>query len=370
MRDQIHVGTVRSFNATTREATLVIPALYGNRPVVAQPLVISGTEISFATFLKPGDSVAVFFDGGQERTKPYWFTSAVSEDTIAAIRWNTALGVVIQGSTTNNILVINGSPGSDVTMPISFTPRVGRRYVVKYQTRAITGSPNPSTGWVSLWIDGAGVGLSDSWFDSSGAHAGRMFEWEIPSDGLPHTYNLRAVTSVGGITFHNQMGAGNCFFRIEDIGPQTPFVPGIPKASVSEAYGRIDGVVVNASVVGSDRQISWTASALSGRNMAGGTHGLTALVAGRYRAGTDITLANCAGGAYAVIEIRQYRNNVEVRRGFKVHGVTGYWNGLSLSDQFDLAVGDQLRVYVSSDFTTAITDSRCHLDANLIGQSV
>lgn len=143
-------------------------------------------------------------------------------------RWNTAWGIVAIGNPVNNIVELLTQPGEWLTDTITFTPLVGRRYVVKYQVRAIQGarynvtttSPGASsTGHIDLYTDGATPALADSWFEVEVAYGGRGFEWLLTGDGVSHTYRIRGVVNGGSLYVHNQPAAGNVYFYIEDMGP-------------------------------------------------------------------------------------------------------------------------------------------------------
>ena len=142
-----------------------------------------------------------------------------------------ALGIVAMGGTTNNIVTL-APAGVVLTTTITFTPLVGRRYVLKYQVRAIAAT-SLASGHVDLWIDGANVSFADSWFEAETSYAGRPFEWLIPSDGVQHTYQLRGVGPTS-IQLHNQTTAGNVYFYIEDIGPSAS--PALPLPPTPQAW--------------------------------------------------------------------------------------------------------------------------------------
>ena len=129
-----------------------------------------------------------------------------------------ALGIVAMGATTNNIVSLDPA-GTLLTVPLTFTGLVGRRYAIKYQVRAIASS-GPQSGHVDLFRDGTYVELSDSWFEGEISYNARPFEWLFTGDGNQHTYNLYGVGQTN-MQMHNQLAAGNCYFYIEDLGPTT-----------------------------------------------------------------------------------------------------------------------------------------------------
>ena len=143
--------------------------------------------------------------------------------------WDVGWGIVAMGSPIDNIISLSAPPGEWLTNQIDFKGLLGRRYAIKYQTRAISGvrngvtttSPGSSTtGHVDLWLDGALVSLGDSWFEAEMSYGGRPFEWVFTGDGNAHSYRLRGVLSgPGSLQFHNQPTAGNAYYYIEDMGP-------------------------------------------------------------------------------------------------------------------------------------------------------
>lgn len=68
-----HIATVRQFDPTTGIATVVVPALYGDIPVEARPLLTSPAEVANLPVLAPGTTVIAFYDGGNPMTILRWY---------------------------------------------------------------------------------------------------------------------------------------------------------------------------------------------------------------------------------------------------------------------------------------------------------
>jgi hypothetical protein len=71
----IHIATVRHFDPPTGVATVVVPALYGDRPVEARPFLSTPDELGNLPVLKPGNTVITFYDGGDPMTILRWYLS-------------------------------------------------------------------------------------------------------------------------------------------------------------------------------------------------------------------------------------------------------------------------------------------------------
>jgi hypothetical protein len=69
----VHVATVRQYIPATGVATVVIPALYGDKPIEARPFLSSPAELGNLPSLSPGDTVIAFYDGGDPMTILRWY---------------------------------------------------------------------------------------------------------------------------------------------------------------------------------------------------------------------------------------------------------------------------------------------------------
>ena len=145
-----------------------------------------------------------------------------------------ALGIVAVGSTTNNLLSLATAPGVPVTTAITFTPMLDRRYIIKFQTRAIS-SPGATSCHFDLYIDGGLIALGDSYYEGETAYGARLFEWLITGNGVPHTYQVYGV-GPATVQIHNQMGGFNAYFYIEDVGPVSS--PPLPIATPPPSWIR------------------------------------------------------------------------------------------------------------------------------------
>ncbi len=69
----IHIATIRQYNQATGVATVVVPALYGDAAIEARPFLPNWASVADLPVLNPGDTVIVFYDGGNPMTLLRWY---------------------------------------------------------------------------------------------------------------------------------------------------------------------------------------------------------------------------------------------------------------------------------------------------------
>jgi hypothetical protein len=68
----LYIGRVLSYNAATKDASVLIPQLQGTKPLIAQAYINRYEDLTSVLPVRAGDRVLVFFDGGDINSQAYW----------------------------------------------------------------------------------------------------------------------------------------------------------------------------------------------------------------------------------------------------------------------------------------------------------
>lgn len=143
---------------------------------------------------------------------------AVASATIAPtpiMQWNAAWGVVAVGTMKPAAVTVPASAWTPITEPLPFTGLVGRRYVLRGNSRAIAASGATVGAMTAVYANGT------QWWDShtpniSGVYNNSPINAYFVGDGVTRSFDLRFSSGTATSVFTDQQSS---YFLIEDVGP-------------------------------------------------------------------------------------------------------------------------------------------------------
>lgn len=157
-----------------------------------------------------------FFDVRRLLTE---LTNRVTAIEGADVPANGAGGIVAFGTMTGGTVDIAAGASATLASGLTYTPAVGRRYRLVFQTRATQPLTAPPVSGVMTILDGVSVfGVGDYYFATSVNFDGFRAEFVFSGGGVAVDLSARMTMNTGNARFFVEV-AGNSRFYLEDVGP-------------------------------------------------------------------------------------------------------------------------------------------------------